>query len=93
MMYFLFSRRFSESEIKDLRALFVSLGSQSRSGGEFISASVFQVLPFICFIYIIMCRNSIDTYPNCMHNICIYPYVHVCRYSLLNRICRDMDGV
>lgn len=35
-------RRFSESELRDLRALFVSLASQSRSNGEFVSASVFQ---------------------------------------------------
>ncbi|KAI5071062.1 hypothetical protein GOP47_0013313 [Adiantum capillus-veneris] len=35
-------RRFSTSELQDLRALFVSLASQSRSDGEFISASVFQ---------------------------------------------------
>lgn len=35
--------RFSQSELQDLRALFVSLASQSRSHGEFVSASVFQV--------------------------------------------------
>eukprot|EP00250_Pteridium_aquilinum_P001446 c11640_g1_i2 orf=41-1204(+) len=35
-------RRFSEAELQNLRALFVSLASQSRSDGKFISASVFQ---------------------------------------------------
>ena len=49
---FLFSRRFSESELRDLRALFMSLAFQSRSGGKFISASVFQVISFVCFIHV-----------------------------------------
>lgn len=40
--FLLACRRFSKSELEDLRALFVSLASQSRSNGEFITASVFQ---------------------------------------------------
>lgn len=36
-------RKFSEKELKDLKTLFISLASQSRSNGQFIIASVFQV--------------------------------------------------
>lgn len=35
-------RKFSEIELKDLKTLFISLASQSRSNGQFIIASVFQ---------------------------------------------------
>jgi len=36
------SKRFSDSELRDLKKLFVSLAYQSRSQGEYIIASVFQ---------------------------------------------------
>lgn len=36
-------RRFTEAELRDLKKLFVSLAYQSRSGGEYVIASVFQV--------------------------------------------------
>lgn len=35
-------RKFSEKELKDLKALFISLASQCRSNGQFITSSVFQ---------------------------------------------------
>lgn len=36
------AKRFTEAELRDLKKLFVSLAYQSRSGGEYIIASVFQ---------------------------------------------------
>lgn len=52
-------RRFSDSELRDLKKLFVSLAYQSRSQGEYIIASVFQVLKFdltlIRGVHIIIC--------------------------------------
>ena len=54
-----FGRRFSESELRDLKKLFMSLAYQSRSQGEYIIASVFQVLKFhltlIRGVHIIIC--------------------------------------
>ncbi|GLT52167.1 hypothetical protein SLA2020_255210 [Shorea laevis] len=37
------SRAFTQKEIGDLRALFVSMAAQSQSNGRYISPSVFQV--------------------------------------------------
>jgi hypothetical protein len=48
-------RRFSEAELRDIKKLFISLAYQSRSHGEFVIASVFQVhnwkqsIPPCCF--------------------------------------------
>lgn len=36
------SKKFSESELRDLKKLFVSLAYQSKSGGKYVIASVFQ---------------------------------------------------
>jgi hypothetical protein len=49
------SKRFSEAELRDIKKLFISLAYQSRSHGEFVIASVFQVhnwkqsIPPCCF--------------------------------------------